>query len=1172
MLPRCSHRNLGATAFLLVFLFACGGGGETPNTTVASGPNQVPTVAITSPTKAVTTESGYSIEFHASASDKDIGDVIDHFEWDFGDTTPLATVKASNDPTGKIVHAFTGTPGTSKTFNVSVKAYDNRQGVSPAAKITVTIPANAGPKASIVAPDPKSTLKIGPSESYTFRANLDQASLLSGLSLKSFVWNFGDGSAAQVVNVLSNTADGAVNHAFPSNGTYNVTVAAVNDLNNVGQSSAVAAVSVAPGNVNQTPVITITNPAGSTSAYTTKPVPLAFTLQDGNGDAISYIVNWGDGATNSQVVTSTLAGRSVSLTHAYADSLTATSTDRVIQVTAQDNRSSNGIAAPQSRNISITHNNLPTATILTPQASGTLPNSAESGGQGTPVLPPVAGSSDPDIVVIPMGGKLSFKGSGTPPSSGGSVTYQWTFNGGSTQSSITADAGEITFAGQSGRIIAYLVELVVKDQYLRSSANAVKARQKWVIVDGLNTQDFNLNFLYRQKAQNSEADSVALVNKAANGLNAKVQILQDGIVNTHAVTSATGAALSIPVRSNLPFYVQIPSFGVDSNTYLVRIPNKPGVDPALETLVTGTSFGLQPGFGFESATAPWNPTFNVVTAEGFSTESEVPYQRNFVGTCNLDGGPNTVRWIDRLSVPAPDSPRGAYTQWVQKNNLIGNYNPIVGLQNFSEWLVTLKTTPMPDPLPSGTAPTGAEDLKFTLDLPKFTTGNAPVTPKPDANPPSASFSAGAIEVFRAPKGVTNPYNVDSSGATGTSTALLDATTVDSGVRIFYNNMLYAPVGTTSLQGGLQDVPVSYVATDPDRTPKEAIHYNLDTGYRTAFSYNEYLWSKVWARPLALNRASVGWYDLWHSGLINYPYFRFSDRTTGWPKLSTIAGLEGGLPSSFDFHVSAGNAFDPTKSPALDGAGTPNSTGIGRFYWTAFAPIYDAGMGAVVSRTWLADEASAQPPTVFPNASPTQDPTPALGFLPPLDPVVDYRGRNATGGLTGDDSGGYRVSWYNATRNAAGAVVPPDFWVVVLETASSRQHFLLPANFPSVQAVDSPMVTDARQFLPSQSSSYSAGDKVGTGYCWFDVPVELRPTQGVKGTLMVVAVRSVDKKAVHAYARPLNRNDWIASLKTNSADVQILPGTGIDISYAHRIPFSFPWDVVVANSVRYAIGQ
>ena len=139
----------------------------------------------------------------------------------------------------------------------------------------------------------------------------------------------------------------------------------------------------------------------------------------------------------------------------------------------------------------------------------------------------------------------------------------------------------MVFPGQAGQIVAYLVTYTAVDQFGRSSSSApgvtANTYEKWVVVDGVNTQNFNLTFQYRQKSDNNGTALLTTVQNPANGLGAKVQIFQDGANNTFPVqdSQAINATISIPVRSNLPFYVKIPSFGGDGNGYMLRIPNAP---------------------------------------------------------------------------------------------------------------------------------------------------------------------------------------------------------------------------------------------------------------------------------------------------------------------------------------------------------------------------------------------------------------------------------------------------------------------------------------------------------------------------------------------------------------------------------------------------------------------
>jgi len=1156
---------------LLASLAGCGGGGElvgpapvTPGTPAAN----TPTVAVLLPGASFISETGYQVTFTASAVDPNPGATITSFTWDFGDGSTPVTVQTSADPLGTATHAFTGTVGADKSFTVTVKATDSLGLTSAtAATTTINIPKDALVKATVSAP--LTSLNIAPAESYTFRAQYDPASLLPGVTAASYVWDFGDGTTPLPEVPVTTASDGALLHTFATAGTYAVKVAVKDSLGNTGTASSAVSVVVNSTYTNQVPVVTVTEPVSATSsAYTSKAVNLAFTIQDGNGDTVTYTVAWGDGTSESLSVTNTMAGASVALHHAYADAFTATTRPAVITIDATDNRGTTGQAVQRTRTVNVTYNQLPTATILTPQASGTLPASAESGGQGVPNIP--AGATDPDIVVIPAGGKLAFNGTGTAPSSGGSISYLWTFNGGSPASSTQANPGEVIFEGVASKILAYRVDLTVKDDMNRANTNSAKARSKWVIVDGQNSQNFDLSFMYRKRSDSGAADTLSEAQTAANGYGATVLIFQDGITNSYAVADGTKTAhVAIPVRSNLPFYIQIPNFqgATDTNTYLFRIPNKPGVDPSLEA--TGD-------FQFKNPTSlvsPWNPTLKLTTGAGFADETAAANQRVMMGTWKLPViGPNpaNVRWIDRLSAPLTD-PLGATNQWVQANNVVGTFANLHGYQNFAEWIISLMAIKTDDPATSGTSPGSQDDLTLVLDYSRFTGGDVPTAPNPDSNSPSGSWNVTHIAPFRVPRGVTDPYNLDNTGATGTFGSALSPTNVAPAVLSKLDALVTAAPGAAPMAGGLNGIPILYNPNDPNRIPNQPSTLGY-TGIRSTFSYGEFLWSRVWERPLVLNRSNVGWYDVWYNGIASFPYFRYSN-PTAWPKLS---GIQGGpeKTSAFDFNVSSGAAFDPTKSPATDTDGaTPSSLGIGRFFWTAYTPWYSPASGSIVSRTWLADGTTNQIPTTFSSATSAESAV-LWGFIPPQDPVVDKRGRDANGAvIAGQASGGYRVSWFNPTRSAAGDVVPPDFWVIVLETSAGPRHFMLPGDFPAngAQKVTDAILTDARTYLPSGSTTFQTGDTAGPGYCWFDVPLELRPQAGTSAYLTIFALRTIKTNNPPAGVRALNRTEWIEGIKTFTAGLTTTFGPGgLDMSYGHKIPLKYPWDIVAANSARVEV--
>jgi hypothetical protein len=427
-------------------------------------------------------------------------------------------------------------------------------------------------------------------------------------------------------------------------------------------------------------------------------------------------------------------------------------------------------------------------------------------------------------------------------------------------------------------------------------------------------------------------------------------------------------------------------------------------------------------------------------------------------------------------------------------------------------------------------------------------------------------------------------------------------------------MVYGATGSAPLAGGLQDLIIPYDTNDPNRTPLVSPFSRNFNGIRSIFSYSEYLWSSVWAHPLVLNNASLNYSDSGafdpnhplNTYLGNFSHFRFS-QPTAWPKFISATGI---IPdnSQFDLTAVGGPSFNAASPVAENTPATPPATtGVGRFYWTAFTPSYNSAGGAVISRTWLALDNTVtpslndKPPTTFSGAA-VGDATAAFGFIPPQDMVVDKRGRNADGSLNGLSSGGYRVTWFNPTLDASatpGNPVPPDFWVVELVTTASNSnpsgstiHFMLPGGFPAAganpavqtQQVNSLVLTDARSYLPSgntmaQGPATISGvvtDLVAPGYCWFDVPLELRPLTGTEARVTVFALKAILKNNPVAGARALNRTDWIDAVKTATAQITIQPNPGgggvIDVSYAHKVPFNFPWDIVVVNGPSTTVAQ
>ncbi|GLH69563.1 hypothetical protein GETHPA_10960 [Geothrix rubra] len=1144
-------------------VIGCGGGGS------SSGGGTLPQTSL----PPVATLQGWApndaslqqyraYTFTATATDPNIGGGISEFDWDFGDGTRKVTpsVVVSGIPTGSCTYAYvtSGTP----TLTVTAK---NSAGLasSPVTRVLSVVAAPSPLAAVFTSPAAATTVNpsIGSAVTVTFTVNVTNTGT-GTIAPSGVVLVSGDTGSTQATPVDMGGGNWNIAVTYPAASTVGQrqVTPTVTVTDSGGISSPVATGPVITINsvsaTNSAPVITLITPAtDNTVAWTSKPFDFGFTLTDAENDPIAYTVDWGDGspAVTGTTTGPTAAGASVALTHKYADGFTATTKGVSITVTATDNRSTNSTATPKARLVNVTFNTLPTATILSPQASGTAPTGLQAG-----ITPP--------YVVIPLNGKLTFTGSSTLPGSQDAVTTSWSFPGGGPSVATGDNPGNVIFAGSPGAITAETVTYTVTDAFGRTATAT-----KQVLVDGINTQQFNLSFQYRLKSDNNTNTSLTPVATAANGLGASIQIFQDGLSNTYNVQnqaqlSGAKAVVNIPVRSDLPFYVEIPGFGNDATTYLMRIPNAPSGAYADPTLTASAPVGSST-FSFQNATAPWNPSLQIVTAQGFAPESLTAPQRKLNGYTDIVLGttPANQRWLDRLSVPAND-PTGAI-QWSQASNAVGQLSGVPAYQLFAEWptlLLTRKSGDLGDGDPTG-SPGVSSDLGFVLDYAKYSGDTQP----------SETFTAFSMQAFRVPAGVTDPYQLSpawqSIDAQMKSTALdvheaLNPVPLNGSVPAFFDNLVYGAPGSTPLAGGIASLPLPYDPNDPDRVPLMAPTTRSYSNIRKVFSYSEYLWSTVWARPLVLNTARPKFI----APISTFPYFRYS-KPSSWPKASGISPDN----SAFDLTVRGGGVFDGSAPVGLAGAAA-SATGVGRFFWTAFTPSYggDANSGAAIARTWLADDATQQPPTSFPAASATGDATDALGFMTPQDTIVDKRGRNADGSLNGSLLGGYRVTWYNPTQDASLNPVPPDFWVVELKDASGTKHFMLPGSYPSgTQSVNSLILTDARTYLPSGNAP-SAGpvppvppatqttDRVAPGYCWFDVPVELRPASGA--TLTVFAVKSILKNHPVAAARPLNRPDWMDAIKTATATMKMLTSSGVDLTYAYKIPFNFDWDIVVAS--------
>ena len=122
--------------------------------------------------------------------------------------------------------------------------------------------------------------------------------------------------------------------------------------------------------------------------------------------------------------------------------------------------------------------------------------------------------------------------------------------------SASASAGPVqaTFAGVPGQRVAYLATFQTTDVFGRASAPA----NMWVVVDGVNTENFTLNLQYRQLGDDGATVSLNPVVLPGNGLNTQLEIHQDGYANAYILNSAGQASVTVPV----PEKIRLPPSGM----------------------------------------------------------------------------------------------------------------------------------------------------------------------------------------------------------------------------------------------------------------------------------------------------------------------------------------------------------------------------------------------------------------------------------------------------------------------------------------------------------------------------------------------------------------------------------------------------------------------------------
>jgi PKD repeat protein len=178
----------------------------------------------------------------------------------------------------QVTHAFS----TAHAFNVTLTVTD-AAGATATSRQFVTVTSPQAPTVTLaVVPSPPLL-----NQTATFTAT---ATAASGHSIRSFQWNFGDGTS-------STTTGPTVTHLYDTPGTYVATVTATDDVGQTGVGSLTFTVS---NGINVSFTYSPTTPAHGTTSVNFN----ASATTSANGTTISsYAWDFGDGSTASGVTT-----------------------------------------------------------------------------------------------------------------------------------------------------------------------------------------------------------------------------------------------------------------------------------------------------------------------------------------------------------------------------------------------------------------------------------------------------------------------------------------------------------------------------------------------------------------------------------------------------------------------------------------------------------------------------------------------------------------------------------------------------------------------------------------------------------------------------------------------------------------------------------------------------
>jgi len=211
-----------------------------------------------------------TVVFFATAIDNEDDDTTLKYSWDFGD----GTYAEGKNP----VHIYT----TEGTYYATVRVVDSANNIG-SDTITVTVNKNQmydlPPFVTAIASQDKGTAPLKVAFFATAVDNEDKEEQLQ------YSWEFGDGTYANGKNPV---------HIYTTPGNYMATVRVVDTANNIGSDTISLEVLDAKTNPNNAPTVQVNGPS---SAYVGDEVQFTATGTDKDGDFLTYMYDFGDGAT-----------------------------------------------------------------------------------------------------------------------------------------------------------------------------------------------------------------------------------------------------------------------------------------------------------------------------------------------------------------------------------------------------------------------------------------------------------------------------------------------------------------------------------------------------------------------------------------------------------------------------------------------------------------------------------------------------------------------------------------------------------------------------------------------------------------------------------------------------------------------------------------------------------